>query len=53
MRLPGYQPTLVSELATCRADLKHAGFLTRDARVVERKSAASKKARRAPRSSKR
>ncbi len=36
-----------------RADLKRAGFLTRDARVVERKKFGLKKARRAPQFSKR
>jgi Ribosomal protein S9 len=36
-----------------RAALKKAGFLTRDARVVERKKAGLHKARRAPQFSKR
>ncbi len=36
-----------------RAELKSAGFLTRDARAVERKKAGLKKARRAPQYSKR
>lgn len=36
-----------------RAALKKAGFLTRDARIVERKKAGLKKARRAPQYSKR
>ena len=36
-----------------RATLKKAGFLTRDARVIERKKAGLKKARRAPQYSKR
>ena len=36
-----------------RASLKKAGFLTRDARVIERKKAGLKKARRAPQYSKR
>jgi small subunit ribosomal protein S9 len=36
-----------------RPALKKAGFLTRDARVVERKKAGLKKARRAPQYSKR
>ena len=36
-----------------RADLKKAGFLTRDSRAVERKKAGLKKARRAPQYSKR
>ncbi len=36
-----------------RAALKKAGFLTRDARVVERKKAGLKKARKAPQYSKR
>ncbi|GMA36261.1 hypothetical protein GCM10025876_24650 [Demequina litorisediminis] len=38
---------------TNRPTLKKAGFLTRDARVVERKKAGLKKARRAPQYSKR
>jgi small subunit ribosomal protein S9 len=41
------------DLETNRASLKKAGFLTRDARVVERKKAGLKKARRAPQYSKR
>jgi len=41
------------DLETNRAALKKAGFLTRDARVVERKKAGLKKARRAPQYSKR
>jgi len=41
------------DLETNRATLKKAGFLTRDARVVERKKAGLKKARRAPQYSKR
>ena len=36
-----------------RATLKKAGFLTRDARVIERKKAGLKKARKAPQFSKR
>ena len=36
-----------------RADLKRAGYLTRDSRVVERKKYGLKKARRAPQFSKR
>jgi len=36
-----------------RAILKKAGFLTRDARVIERKKAGLKKARKAPQYSKR
>ena len=36
-----------------RADLKKAGFLSRDARVIERKKAGLKKARKAPQYSKR
>ncbi|HJA37382.1 MAG TPA: 30S ribosomal protein S9, partial [Candidatus Brevibacterium intestinigallinarum] len=36
-----------------RAELKKAGFLTRDARVPERKKAGLKKARKAPQFSKR
>lgn len=38
---------------TNRATLKKAGFLTRDARVIERKKAGLKKARKAPQYSKR
>ena len=41
------------EAGEYRADLKKAGFLTRDARVVERKKAGLHKARRAPQFSKR
>ena len=41
------------DLDSNRATLKKAGFLTRDARVVERKKAGLKKARRAPQYSKR
>ncbi len=41
------------DLEANRADLKKAGFLTRDPRVVERKKAGLKKARRAPQYSKR
>ena len=41
------------EAGDYRADLKKAGFLTRDARVVERKKYGLKKARRAPQFSKR
>ena len=41
------------DLESNRADLKKAGFLTRDPRVVERKKAGLKKARRAPQYSKR
>ena len=36
-----------------RAELKKAGFLTRDARAIERKKAGLKKARKAPQYSKR
>ncbi|MCC6375860.1 MAG: 30S ribosomal protein S9, partial [Microbacteriaceae bacterium] len=36
-----------------RADLKKAGFLSRDSRVIERKKAGLKKARKAPQFSKR
>ena len=39
--------------AQCRAALKSAGLLTRDARVIERKKAGLKKARKAPQFSKR
>ena len=41
------------EAGDYRADLKKAGYLTRDARVVERKKYGLKKARRAPQYSKR
>lgn len=41
------------DLESNRAILKKAGFLTRDARVVERKKAGLKKARRAPQYTKR
>jgi small subunit ribosomal protein S9 len=41
------------DLEANRADLKKAGFLTRDPRAVERKKAGLKKARRAPQYSKR
>lgn len=41
------------DLDSNRGTLKKAGFLTRDARVVERKKAGLKKARRAPQYSKR
>ena len=41
------------DVETNRPALKKAGFLTRDARVVERKKAGLKKARRAPQYSKR
>ncbi|WP_291378849.1 30S ribosomal protein S9 [Demequina sp.] len=41
------------DLDTNRATLKKSGFLTRDPRVVERKKAGLKKARRAPQYSKR
>ena len=41
------------ELKSSNAALKKAGFLTRDARVVERKKAGLHKARRAPQYSKR
>jgi len=41
------------DLEANRAELKKAGFLTRDPRVVERKKAGLKKARRAPQYSKR
>ncbi len=41
------------DLETNRSSLKKAGYLTRDARVVERKKAGLKKARRAPQYSKR
>ncbi len=41
------------DLEANRADLKKAGLLTRDARVIERKKAGLKKARKAPQFSKR
>jgi len=49
----GLARALVEYDSGLRADLKAAGFLTRDARIVERKKAGLKKARRAPQFSKR
>lgn len=49
----GLARALLQYDAGLRADLKAAGYLTRDARVVERKKAGLKKARRAPQFSKR
>jgi len=43
----------VIDVEANRASLKKAGFLTRDARVIERKKAGLKKARKAPQYSKR
>jgi len=49
----GIARALVKEKATRRTTLKKAGFLTRDARAVERKKFGLRKARRAPQWSKR
>ncbi len=49
----GIARALVEYDSGLRPQLKAAGFLTRDARVVERKKAGLKKARRAPQFSKR
>ena len=49
----GIARALIEADENLRADLKRAGFLTRDARVVERKKAALKKARKRPQFSKR
>ncbi len=49
----GLARALVEYDSGLRSQLKAAGFLTRDARVVERKKAGLKKARRAPQFSKR
>lgn len=49
----GLARALLAYDAAFRAQLKPAGFLTRDARKVERKKAGLKKARRAPQFSKR
>ena len=46
-------PSTLSTPSTTVPALKKAGFLTRDARVVERKKAGLKKARKAPQYSKR
>ncbi|MDX8396506.1 MAG: 30S ribosomal protein S9 [Mariprofundaceae bacterium] len=49
----GLSRALLAYDSGLRAELKSAGFLTRDARVVERKKYGLKKARRAPQFSKR
>ena len=49
----GIARALIKADENLRADLKQAGFLTRDARVVERKKAGLKKARKRPQFSKR
>ena len=49
----GIARALVDADENLRPDLKKAGFLTRDARVVERKKAGLKKARKRPQFSKR
>jgi small subunit ribosomal protein S9 len=49
----GIARALVEADENLRPDLKKAGFLTRDARVVERKKAGLKKARKRPQFSKR
>jgi len=49
----GIARALIEADENLRADLKRAGFLTRDARVVERKKAGLKKARKRPQFSKR
>ncbi len=49
----GIARALLEYDAGLRPQLKAAGFLTRDARIVERKKAGLKKARRAPQFSKR
>jgi small subunit ribosomal protein S9 len=49
----GIARALVKENPTYRAELKKAGFLTRDPRMKERKKYGLKKARRAPQFSKR
>ena len=49
----GIARALIEADENLRADLKRAGFLTRDARVVERKKAGLKKARKQPQFSKR
>ncbi len=50
MGLPGRSPRSIREL---RGELKKRGFLTRDARVKERRKAGLKKARKRPQFSKR
>ncbi len=49
----GISRALLKADANLRGDLKKAGFLTRDSRMVERKKYGLKKARRAPQFSKR
>jgi small subunit ribosomal protein S9 len=49
----GISKALIEADANLRADLKRQGFLTRDARQVERKKAGLKKARKRPQFSKR
>ena len=49
----GIARALIEADENLRADLKRAGFLTRDVRVVERKKAGLKKARKRPQFSKR
>ena len=49
----GIARALVTADENLRTDLKRAGFLTRDARAVERKKAGLKKARKRPQFSKR
>jgi len=49
----GISRALVAEVPTTKAELKKAGFLTRDPRMKERKKYGLKKARRAPQFSKR
>ena len=49
----GISKALIEADATLRGDLKRQGFLTRDARQVERKKAGLKKARKRPQFSKR
>jgi small subunit ribosomal protein S9 len=49
----GIARALVEADPSLRVDLKRAGFLTRDARMVERKKAGLKKARKRPQFSKR
>ncbi|MDR0850159.1 MAG: 30S ribosomal protein S9 [Christensenellaceae bacterium] len=49
----GIARALLKESETYRAELKKAGFLTRDSRMKERKKYGLKKARRAPQFSKR
>ena len=49
----GIARALIEADENLRADLKRAGFLTRDARVVERKKAGLKKARKRPQFSER